>query len=150
MNIPSKEKIIETCKQLLLERIATAENAMNAAQEASNSEDKSSAGDKYETSRAMGQLDRNMNAKQLLQAKTELVELLKIVPQPTASVKSGALIVCKTDIYFIAVGLGPVLADEQKVVVISPQSPLAKTMWGKVKGDTFAFNQHTLEITDLL
>lgn len=150
MNSPSKENILHACKHILQERIATAEKAMNAAQEASNSEDKSSAGDKYETSRAMGQLDRNMNAKQLFQAQTELGELLKIDIQPTLTVKSGALIVCETTIYFIALGLGPILVDDQKIIVLSPKSPLAQAMWAKKKGDSILFNQRNIKITNIL
>ena len=150
MNIPSKENILKACKTLLQERIAHAEKAMNAAKESSNSEDKSSAGDKYETSRAMGQLDRNMNAKQLAQAQQELNDLHKIDIQPTQIIKNGALIVCSTDIYFIAIGLGPTVVENQKIIVLSPKSPLAIEMWGKKKEDTLIFNQRKIKITSVL
>jgi transcription elongation GreA/GreB family factor len=150
MKHPSKEILLKTCKALLLERIAHAEKAMKAAQESSNSEDKSSAGDKYETARAMGQLDRNMNAKQLAQAQHELNELLKIEIQPMQTAKTGALVVCKTDIYFIAVGLGPITIDGERIIVLSPKSPLATELWGKKKGDTISFNQRNLSITNVL
>ena len=150
MNSPSKENILNACKELLQERIAHAQKAMNAAQESSNSEDKSSAGDKYETSRAMGQLDRNMNAKQLAQALQELNDIQKIDIQPTQVIKSGALIVCSTDTYFIAIGIGPTVVDNQKIIVLSPKSPLATEMWGKRKGDQFTFNQRKISITNVL
>ncbi|MES2560795.1 MAG: hypothetical protein V4590_13705 [Bacteroidota bacterium] len=149
MKHPSKENILHACKNLLLERIAHAEKAMKAAQESSNSEDKSSAGDKYETARAMGQMDRNMNAKQLAQAQTELAELHKIDLQPVQTAKTGAMIVCETDIYFIAVGLGPIVVDKQKIIVLSSKSPLAIEMWGKKKGDNFSFNKRDLTITGI-
>jgi hypothetical protein len=38
---------------------------MESAQQSANSEEKSSAGDKYETSRAMGHLEKDMHARQL-------------------------------------------------------------------------------------
>jgi transcription elongation GreA/GreB family factor len=145
----SKENIIETCKQLILQRITTAEQAMKAAQESSNSEDKSSAGDKYETARAMGQLARDMNAKQLVQAKNELAELLKIDLQENTTVKSGSLVIAQTAVYFIAIGLGPVKLGEQTVVVLSPKSPLALQMLGKKAGDSFVFNQHKISINTI-
>lgn len=135
---------------MLLDRIAHAEKAMNAAQESSNSEDKSSAGDKYETSRAMGQLDRNMNAKQLAQAQLELQELHKIDLQPTQTIKSGALVTCLKDIYFIAIGLGPIFVNNKKIIVLSPKSPLAQAMWGKKKEDNFTFNQANISINSVL
>ncbi|MES2778807.1 MAG: hypothetical protein V4651_02820 [Bacteroidota bacterium] len=148
--MPTKENILNACKALLLERIAHAEKAMKAAQESSNSEDKSSAGDKYETARAMGQLDRNMNAKQLAQAQMELNELNKIDIQPTSTIKTGALIDCKTDSYFIAIGLGPIAVGKQKVIVLSSKSPLAMQMWGKQKGDEITFNQRNIFISKVL
>jgi transcription elongation GreA/GreB family factor len=145
----NKQHIIETCKHLVLQRIHTAELAMKAAQESSNSEDKSSAGDKYETARAMGQLARDMNAKQLVQAKNELAELLKIDLQENATVKSGSLVTTQTAVYFIAIGLGPVKLEEQTVVVLSPKSPLALQMLGKKTGESFVFNQHKITINTI-
>ena len=43
---------------LIGQRMTTAKEAMQQAQESANSEEKSSAGDKYETGRAMGHLQR--------------------------------------------------------------------------------------------
>jgi hypothetical protein len=45
----------ESRAAVLTQRINTAQAAMDRAQEAANSEEKSSSGDKYETGRAMGQ-----------------------------------------------------------------------------------------------
>jgi transcription elongation GreA/GreB family factor len=142
----SKEQLVETCRQLILQRIQTAEQAMKAAQEGSNSEDKSSAGDKYETARAMGQLDRDMNAKQLVQAQHELAELNRIDLRVSPTVKTGSLVETGTAIYFIAVGLGPVQFQGSTVVVLSPKSPLALQMMGKTVGTTFVFSQKNTEI----
>lgn len=46
------------------ERITITKLAIANAQEAANSQDKSSAGDKYETGRAMGHLEKDMYARQ--------------------------------------------------------------------------------------
>jgi transcription elongation GreA/GreB family factor len=145
-----KEKILEACKAVLLQRIDTAGKAMKAAQESSNSEDKSSAGDKYETARAMGQIDRNMNAKQLAQAQQELAELKRIDLQPAEKVKAGSLVICASAVYFIAIGLGTITVEGTPVVVISPKSPLALQMIGKAKGASFSFNQRNITIENLL
>ncbi len=61
-----KEKLKDEAISIVQNRINSAATAMANAQESANSNDKSSAGDKYETSRAMGQLDRDMNAKTAL------------------------------------------------------------------------------------
>jgi predicted O-methyltransferase YrrM len=74
----NKKELFEHCKNLLLQRIANGEKAMLDAQEAANSEEKSSMGDKYETGRAMSQLAREMSAKQVFENKQELGFLLKL------------------------------------------------------------------------
>lgn len=66
-----KQQLKSACAAVLLKRVETAEAAMQHAQESANSEEKSTAGDKYETARTMGQLDRDMNAKQWHEARKE-------------------------------------------------------------------------------
>jgi hypothetical protein len=145
-----KQNILAACRELLLQRIHTAEQAMKAAQESSNSEDKSSAGDKYETARAMGQLARDMNAKQLAQAQKELAELQRIDLQPAPKVKTGSLVACGPSLYFIAIGLGTISVDGENIIVISPKSPLALLMLGMEKGGIFTFNQKNISIENII
>ena len=76
--IAFKNLVKTECIKLINQRIANAKSAVSQAQDAANSSDKSTAGDKYETSRAMGQIDSDMNSKQLLEAEQELSFLEKI------------------------------------------------------------------------
>jgi hypothetical protein len=131
-----KQQIITACKTLLEQRIEHATAAMNSAQESANSEDKSSAGDKYETSRAMGQLDRDMNAKQLVIAREELNDLLKINPEtPCLYVSKGALVQTSQLYFFVATGIGMIKVADLNIGVVSPESPIAKNAWHKKVGD---------------
>ena len=146
----NKENILAACKQLILQRIVTAEKAMKAAQEGSNSEDKSSAGDKYETARAMGQLDSNMNAKQLAQAQDQLADLLKIDTSTSKTIRRGSLVETQSGLYFVALGLGNITVNECPITVISYQSPLALHLLGRCIGETVFFNQIKIEIKQIL
>src|SRR5690242_2665260 len=104
MNKIFKEQLFSACRQLLEQRIDAFRTAMQAAQNAANSEDKSSAGDKYETSRAMGQLDRDMNAKQLAEAQAELNALQKIrIETISDKIIAGSFVETNNGNYFIAV-----------------------------------------------
>ena len=142
-----KQSVWERCENLLQQRISNAKKAMANAQEAANSEDKSSAGDKYETSRAMGQLDREMNAKQLAEAQTELNALVKInIQRLSDQILAGSMVETNNGIYFIAAGIGTVEMEKQKVIVLSPRSPLAVTMLGKKSGDAFLYNEKKFEV----
>lgn len=70
-----KQKLKQWGLDLIGQRIATANEAMTRAQEAANSEEKSSAGDKYETGRAMGHLQKDMHARAMAQSVKELAAL---------------------------------------------------------------------------
>jgi len=145
-----KQKVFQFCKSILEQRILNAEQAMMNAQEAANSEDKSSMGDKYETSRAMGQLDRDMNAKQLVEAQTELNSLMKVnIEFKSDKVISGSIIQTNNDIYFIGAGIGVLEIDKQKVIVLSQKSPLAILFIGKKVGDEILFNAKKIEIKNI-
>ena len=137
----NKTELANECKMLLQHKMKEAEDAMKAAQESANSNDKSSMGDKYETGRAMGQLDRDMHAKRLAALQIDYRNLLKIDTQLQQNqIELGALVQTETLWYWIAVALGPVLLNQNKVMVLSPQSPIARVLISKKQGDAFAFN----------
>jgi transcription elongation GreA/GreB family factor len=148
--IKLKQQLKETCASLLEKRIYTALQAMKLAQESANEAEKSSAGDKYETSRTMGQLDRDMNSKQLQEAKKELAWLQAIdTTRLYDRVASGAFVACRESMYFVAAGLGVVTLDERMVVLLSPKAPLTAMMTGKKAGDSFTYNGKSYEITEI-
>src|SRR5690606_31265719 len=64
-----KEMLYEQCLSAIQSRIANAELALKQAREASQDDTKSSAGDKYETTREMMQQDIDRNNMQLYEAK---------------------------------------------------------------------------------
>lgn len=141
-----KQSLLELCKNLLRERMAAAENAMKNAQEAANNEEKSSAGDKYETSRAMGHLDRDMYARQYQEAAAELARLERISLDTTEKIRTGSLVETGEGYFFILSGLGKVMHHGLAVTLISPLSPIAKSLTGKTAGTLWQFmgKEHVL------
>jgi hypothetical protein len=73
-----KEQLWMQCQKIVEDRLATAQQAMDAAQQSANQEEKSSAGDKYETGRAMAQLERDKAATQVEENKKMLTVLRQI------------------------------------------------------------------------
>ena len=63
-----------------------------------------------------------------------------------AKVATGALIETASGYIFIAISLGLVEIDEQRIIVISPTAPLAQAMLGSMEGDTIVFNNQEYEI----
>src|SRR6478609_11532726 len=68
MNLSLRQKLFNACVEYVNLRIDTSKQAMADAQESANAEEKSSAGDKYETGRAMMQIERDKAAQQLHEA----------------------------------------------------------------------------------
>jgi len=145
--IKFKEKLAQQCIAIIEERIANNLQLMNNAQEAANSESKSSAGDKYETSRAMNQLQKDMYATQLAANKKELAAFLSIKYNViNRSIGIGSIIICGDKAFFIAAGLGKLAVDDFTVFLLSPNAPLAKLLITKKIKDNFLFNKELLMI----
>lgn len=137
-------------EQIIEQRITVAKTLIADAQEAANSEEKSSAGDKYETARAMSQLEKEMHTKQLAQQVKELALLHEVKVDVIYDVAhTGACIECPEMIFFIAAGLGKQTIDGKLVVFLSPHAPLAKLLHHKKAGDSFVFNNVQTNILDV-
>lgn len=139
INNDLKRRLYNYCITLLEQRVDANRKAMADAQESANSEEKSSAGDKYETGRAMSQIQRDMSARQLKAVSDELAELKKLNPEQhfTKAVK-GALIQTDVSVVYIAAGLGMIEFESYKIAVVSVTSPLAVQLSGKGVGDEIA------------
>ncbi len=117
------------------------------AQLAANSEEKSSAGDKYETSRAMSHLEKDMYAKQLAQTRQELALLMETnCSQVNLEAAKGAVVVCGQYIFFLAAGLGKFQFEESTILVLSPFAPMGRLLVGKKAGDEVVFNKKRVVI----
>ncbi len=125
----------------ITQRLNTARGHIDQAQEAANNEEKSSAGDKYETGRAMGHLQQEMHSRQLAEYVKELATLHSINTDLLYTEgKPGAFLQARDLAFFIAAGLGKHIIDGQTILFLSPQAPLAKLLQNKKPGDLITFN----------
>ncbi|MBS1594672.1 MAG: 3-oxoacyl-ACP synthase [Bacteroidetes bacterium] len=145
-----KSRLRAHCLALIQQRIDTATAAMEQAQESANSEDKSSAGDKYETGRAMSHIERDNYAYQLSVAIDDRNQFLGIdCEKQYDKAENGAIISGGDVLYFIATGLGVMTFEGLKVVALSPKAPLSGLLRGKSKGDTVTLNGKALILSDI-
>jgi transcription elongation GreA/GreB family factor len=139
--LKEKEELLRMAISQLMDRINFAGMAMKSAQEAANDEGKSSVGDKYETSRAMGQIDTEMNARQLDEAQRELSHLQKIITSEiNEEVIDGSVVETDSQKFFISTGLGLQPYKKSQIAFISLSSPLGKILNGKKEGEQISFN----------
>lgn len=152
MTLDEKIALFEQCKNVLENRMSDLEKAMADAQESANSEEKSSAGDKYETGRAMSQIARDMSAKQLHQAKIDYKELMQLWPLSVQQlIQRGALVHLNNgQTIFIATGIGMVSFEDQKIAVVSIKSPIALQLLGKKKSDEVIIAQKKVQVIDII
>jgi len=128
-------------------KIKTAESAIEAAIDSRDNETKSSVGDKYETGRAMMQLEQQKNEVQLAKA----ITLKKTLQQINIELKKekgelGALVKTSNGLFFLSIGLGKIFAGDQTVFAISLASPVGKLLFSKKAGDIIEFRGKKIEI----
>ena len=146
-----KKELYNFCRESIDRRIEACNLAITAAQESANQETKSSSGDKYETGRAMAQLEIEKNSQQL----SENLKLRNALGQINIdhahdAALPGSLIVTDRGTFFIAIGLGKVDVKGNPYFVIAPFSPLGLEFSGCKVGDKVTFRDQTYHIEDLI
>ena len=134
-----KSELLEIIHQKISEKIQKLEQLI-AETRASNNDTKSSMGDKYETSREMLQQEINNLQIQLNEHLKSQQILKNINPNPHKVVTLGSLVETEKGKFFIAISLGEITFSQEKIFVISAESPLAKAMNGKKTGESFVVN----------
>ena len=134
-----KSELLEIIHQKISEKIQKLEQLI-AETRASNNDTKSSMGDKYETSREMLQQEINNLQIQLNEHLKSQKILKNINPNPHKIVTLGSLVETEKGMFFIAISLGELSFSQEKIFVISAESPLAKAMNGKKTGESFVVN----------
>jgi transcription elongation GreA/GreB family factor len=146
-----KHELLNGCMALAEQRIANAQQAMDAAQESANAEGKSSAGDKYETGRAMAQIERDKAARQLNEARLLKSALTRISIHPTGNqVMLGSIVKTDNNHFFIAISLGKMQAGNADYFVIAPATPIGRILMGLKAGEQFSFNNQLHTIREIL
>jgi|SRR5690606_12385338 len=144
-----KELLKESCLKRTQVRFEEIQLGMTQAQESLESETKSSAGDKYETSREMIQQDLSRYQDQLNQVKKDLIVLQQIELKPKEKAILGAVVVTEGATYFLAISLGKLEIAGNTYMVISPHSPIGRLLWEKEVGEIFQFNDREQQIQQI-
>lgn len=129
------------CQQWVDERIILSQREIHTAQQSANEETKSSAGDKYETGRAMAQLEIEKNATQLAEA-NKLKQLLNEFSSESfcEKVRLGSLIETDKGWFYLSISAGVISLDSVNYICLSPASPLGSKLMGKEAAQNFEFN----------
>lgn len=148
--IHTKQALYEACKANIDGRIAAIEQRLAGITDSRNNETKSSAGDKYETGRAMMQIEEQNSKVQLAEAYEVRKKLLSIdIKKNENAVTSGSLVITNRGNYFIAIGIGKVNIEDDIYFCISLNSPIGRQMSGKKTGEEITFNDNKIIIKNI-
>jgi transcription elongation GreA/GreB family factor len=143
-----KKELYDLCVNYVRKSMDAAELGIKEAQKASNEDTKSSAGDKYETGRAMMQQETNRNLAQLNEANKLMVALNRISTTGSSTkAEMGSVIITSNGNFYLAISAGSLSANGKTYFAVSPASPVGLMLAGKAKGDDFTLNgkQYTIE-----
>lgn len=145
-----KEKIIEEISKLLEYKISEVEEELNLLTKDKNQITKSSAGDKFETSRATIQSEFDKVSINLIKLKDQLrkIKLISITSKPQ-KIEYGTLVKTSNSIYMVSIGYGKLRLDSKDIYVISPLSPIGKKLINKQEGESISFNSKNEEILEI-
>ncbi|MGC3943370.1 MAG: 3-oxoacyl-ACP synthase [Chryseolinea sp.] len=142
-----KSMLFELCRSSIRQKIAHIQELIQEAQQSANEETKSSAGDKYETGRAMVQLEIEKYAAQLNELNKQGSELEKISSAaPHDKIGPAAVVETSNGNFFIAVNAGEFVVDGIKYFAVSTHAPIAQKMIGLSKDDSFSINGRAYRI----
>lgn len=148
MNI--KQDLHTLCLQNIDNRIADIATDIETTQESMRSETKSSAGDKYETSREMMQQEINKQQTQLAELAKHKEVLLRIgVSKAADTVQLGSLVLTNNGNFYISAALGKQTLAGTAYFIISPNSPIGAKLLGLGNGDKLAFNGKDYEVREI-
>ena len=146
-----KSDLYQLCVNFIETRIQTAEFALKQAREASNDDTKSSAGDKFETSREMMQQDIDRNKRLLIDAEENQRVLNSLKDAPfSESARNGSLVYTNNGNFYLSISAGQLHLDKELFFAISAVSPIGKLLLGKKKGQQFDFNGKKYQINEVV
>lgn len=137
----TKLALLAECRKYVNQRIENARQAIASANDAAAADTKSSAGDKFETTREMMQQELNRHRQLLADAERmeQALDNLDIRPH-TGPAKLGSLIETDRGTFFLAIGLGQLQIGGISYWIISPASPLGQRFVGLNAGEQVSFN----------
>lgn len=151
MELAFKQGLQKAVESSLLEKLNEIRKSLDETNDAKNQETKSSAGDKYETSREMIQFESDKLESQFNKTKLQLHELSAINTEKNfENVTQGALVKTNLNTLFFSIPLGNFKFEEQDLFLLSMASPMGQILRNKKLGDKVSFNGNTIEILGII
>lgn len=141
-----KKRILTHCQNIIDSKLLELKQNLDELRESANQDSKSSMGDKYETGRAMVQLEQEnlMSRYGQLMGQKELLARIDIAK--TSHIKLGSLVTTNATQFFLSIGLGKIEVENNIVYAIALDSPIGQKLSRKKEGDSFELNGKKYDI----
>ena len=145
----NKEIIVNACIEQITQRIESYKQGIKKIQTDMASETKSSAGDKFETSREMMKQEEEKLSQQVSELKKHSHALQLLSFDKTETVKNGSIVETNKGVFYFSTALGKVTIEGNDIMLLSTIAPIFNVMKGKKKGDCITFNTTTFSISEV-
>lgn len=136
-----KALLLAACRHYVGERTTNAQQAIASASDAAADDTKSSAGDKFETTREMMQQEIARHQQLLMDAERMGQVLASLDARPhSGPAKLGSLIETNHGTFFLAISAGRLEVGGNTYWVVSTASPIGSRLVGLQAGSRFSFN----------
>jgi transcription elongation GreA/GreB family factor len=143
-----KQQLLSHCMAYVETHIEIIRSAIAEAQSAVTGETKNTAGDRYETERAMKQRETELFGKRLAESSKLQEQLQHIdISRTYDTVQPGALVTTSIGTFFIAISADELVIDNIEYDLISSESPICQAMLSKKAGEAFSFREKTVTIS---
>ncbi len=150
IQLPEKTAVHEYCLQLVRERIEGLELQLADLTESAANETKSTAGDKYETARAMLHIEQDQVRRQMRENRSILATLEAIDPlRSNQRIGPGSLACLNGDWYYFGASLGRQDIGGMQIIAVSMLAPLSGKLKGLGIGETASVNGRSYQVEAL-
>ncbi len=145
-----KQKVYAHLVNHLLQKKDELHTQLNELNQAVANETKSTVGDKYETARAMLQIDIGNCNKQIIVLKNEQIICSQIVINKNYNkVSLGSLVQTNIGIFFVVFASKKLIVDGTMIQFISTEAPIYQVIKGLKINNHVLFNGNKIIVTDI-
>ena len=150
-SIKQKTLLIKELTNTISHKANNIDNEISDLISSRDADTKSSVGDKHETNRAKIQTEIDRLSKQIQLLVNQVYDLKSIdLVKKHKAVSFGSLVFTNQGIYFISIGIGQYIFDNNSYYVISLESPIGQLLNNKSVGNDFLFRNKIYKIQNII
>jgi hypothetical protein len=146
-----KEKVYHEFNALLQSNVQRLQQQLAALKESTALETKSTAGDKYETARALLQSEQDVVRSKIQEALQQQVAWKQLpIDVSTPDIRKGSLVKTNRGWFFVGIALGKITLNTITVTAISTASPIGKLLIGQTINSSVVVNNNLYQVEEII